>query len=223
VARAADAVGDITAGVAFRQQNASSQDVGAWTASNALRGNGIAAVIAVRPAAATLYGATASAYTFTKAVAATKKTFGVTATPLTFVKAVAGIGSKKTSVAEISLASHGTPTLRTNHSIKIRARTTSGSTGVIRAALYEGATNRSGDLSSSALTTSLANYTLICRSNYGALTQQGMRWSSKLLRHIWNFQKQLEQQHITAPPLWRSPLQKLLQELSKARRQPLLR
>lgn len=49
VARAADAVGDITAGVGFRQLNASSEDVGTWTASNALRGNGIAAVIAVRP------------------------------------------------------------------------------------------------------------------------------------------------------------------------------
>lgn len=50
VARAADAVGDITAGVAFRQVNASSEDVGVWTATNANRGNGIAAVIAVRPA-----------------------------------------------------------------------------------------------------------------------------------------------------------------------------
>lgn len=50
VARVADAVGDITAGVAFRQVNASAEDVGAWAASNAVRGNGIATVIAVRPA-----------------------------------------------------------------------------------------------------------------------------------------------------------------------------
>lgn len=49
VARVADAVGDITAGVAFRQENASAQDVGTWTASNANRGNGIASVIAIRP------------------------------------------------------------------------------------------------------------------------------------------------------------------------------
>jgi len=50
VARVADAVGDITAGVGFRQLNASAEDVGTWTTSNPTRGNGIAAVIAVRPA-----------------------------------------------------------------------------------------------------------------------------------------------------------------------------
>jgi len=50
VARAADAVGDITAGVAFRQFNASAEDVGVWTGSNFIRGNGVATVIAVRPA-----------------------------------------------------------------------------------------------------------------------------------------------------------------------------
>lgn len=65
-----------------------------------------------------------------------------------------------TPVAQLSLASHGEPSERTNHTIKIRARTTSGSTGVIKAALYEGSTNRSGDLTSTALTTSLADYTL---------------------------------------------------------------
>lgn len=68
--------------------------------------------------------------------------------------------AKSTSVAEVSLASYGTPSEQTNHAIKVRARTTSGSTGVIKAALYEGTTNRSGDLTSSALTNSLANYTL---------------------------------------------------------------
>ena len=65
-----------------------------------------------------------------------------------------------TPVARISLASHGEPSERTTHSIKIRARTTSGSTGVIKAALYEGSTNRSGDLTSSVLTNALADYTL---------------------------------------------------------------
>jgi hypothetical protein len=62
VARAADAVGDITAGVAFRQVNASSEDVGTWGVSNPTHGNGIATLIAVRPAASdttTIAGATA--------------------------------------------------------------------------------------------------------------------------------------------------------------------
>lgn len=68
---------------------------------------------------------------------------------------------KSTSVARVSLDFHGTPSERTNHLIKIRARTTTGSTGVIKAALYEGATNRSGDLTSSALTNTLADYTLV--------------------------------------------------------------
>jgi hypothetical protein len=65
-----------------------------------------------------------------------------------------------TSVAEVSLASHATPSERTNHLITVRARTTSGSTGVIKAALYEGSTNRSGDLTSSALTNSLTDKSL---------------------------------------------------------------
>lgn len=64
-----------------------------------------------------------------------------------------------TSVARISLASYN-PGAQTNHSILVRARTTSGSTGTIRAALYEGSTNRSGDLESSPLTNTLADYVL---------------------------------------------------------------
>lgn len=51
VARVADAVGDITAGLGFRQLNTASEDAGTWTATNALRGNGIAVVLAVQPAA----------------------------------------------------------------------------------------------------------------------------------------------------------------------------
>lgn len=66
----------------------------------------------------------------------------------------------QTGVAEISLASHGTPSARTNHSIKIRARTLTGSGAVIRAALYQGAVNRSGDLSSNVLTNTLADFVL---------------------------------------------------------------
>jgi hypothetical protein len=50
VARGADAVGNVTAGVAFRQLNASAEDVGTWGVSNPTHGNGIATVIAVRPA-----------------------------------------------------------------------------------------------------------------------------------------------------------------------------
>lgn len=64
-----------------------------------------------------------------------------------------------TGVAKISLAGASTPETRTSHVIQMRARTTAGA-GVMRAALYEGANNRSGDLESSALTTSLAPYTL---------------------------------------------------------------
>lgn len=66
-----------------------------------------------------------------------------------------------TATAKVSLASGSTPTARTGHELHFRARMQSG-TGVVtlRAALYEGASNRSGDLESGALTTSLAEYTL---------------------------------------------------------------
>jgi len=136
-------VGQTELAVAFRQLNASAEDVGAFTGNDTSNARDAAVVIAVRAGIATL--------------------FGITALPITFTKAVAGIGTtppKTTPVAEISLASHGTPDTRTSHQIKIRARTTSGSTGVIKAALYEGSTNRSGDLTSDPLTTSLATYTL---------------------------------------------------------------
>jgi hypothetical protein len=88
--------------------------------------------------------------------------YGIISRAITFTKAVAGIGSKRTSTAEISLASHGTPSVRTNHSIKVRARTTSGSTGVLKAELYEGTTLRSGSSSlvTSPLTNSFIDYTL---------------------------------------------------------------
>jgi hypothetical protein len=66
----------------------------------------------------------------------------------------------QTSVAEVSLASASTPTERTNHYIGIRGRITGGIGATLRAALYEGANNRSGDLETPLLTTSLADYML---------------------------------------------------------------
>ncbi len=67
----------------------------------------------------------------------------------------------QTAVARVSLAPAGTPATRTQHALSIRARTTAGA-GTIRAALYDEGTgaNLSGDLESSALTTSLATYSL---------------------------------------------------------------
>ena len=66
-----------------------------------------------------------------------------------------------TTVAKVSLEAGGTPVTQTAHSIHVRAKKASGTgTVVLNAALYEGASNRSGDLTSSALTTSLAEYTL---------------------------------------------------------------
>lgn len=65
---------------------------------------------------------------------------------------------KTTTTGKISLASSGTPDPQTSHSIKVRARVQAGA-GTLWVALYEGASNRSGDLSQ-ALTTSLANYEL---------------------------------------------------------------
>lgn len=95
--------------------------------------------------------------------------YGALSTNLTFTKSVAAVvSSLKTETAEVSLASHGTPSQRTNHSIKIRARTLSGSNGVLRVALYEGAINRSGDLITDPLTNSLAEYTLVILDSFAA-------------------------------------------------------
>ena len=109
-----------------------------------------------------LYGFVSRPFIFVKNVLGKKTTFGQVSLATTFVKAVAGnISIKKTTIAEISLASHAAPASRTSHSLKIRARTTSGSGGVIKAALYEGSTNRSGDLTTTPLTNALADYTLV--------------------------------------------------------------
>jgi hypothetical protein len=88
--------------------------------------------------------------------------YGAISRPITFTKAVSGVvSSKQTPVAEISLASHGIPSERTNHFIKLRARTVSGSTGILRASLYEGTVNRSGHLGTTPLTNTLEDYTLV--------------------------------------------------------------
>lgn len=112
--------------------------------------------------------------------------YGSVSRGITFNKAVSGIvNSKRTTTAEISLASHGTPSSRTSHSIKLRARTTTGSTGVLKAELYEGATKRSGatPLSTSALTTSLADYSLsISDSDAATITDY-----SNLSIKFWGF------------------------------------
>jgi hypothetical protein len=78
---------------------------------------------------------------------------------------------KSTSVGEVSLAPY-TPATQDSHRLKVRARVTSGAgTAVLKAALYEGSTNRSGDLTTSALTASLADYTLaISDANAATIT-----------------------------------------------------
>jgi uncharacterized protein YjbI with pentapeptide repeats len=66
-----------------------------------------------------------------------------------------------TSVGRISLAAGTNPASRTLHAIKVRARKTGGTgTVTLSAALYEGATNRSGDLTTPALTTDFVEYAL---------------------------------------------------------------
>src|SRR5262245_23921049 len=66
---------------------------------------------------------------------------------------------KQTSVARLSFAPAGTPRTRTAHSISVRARTTSGSTGKLLVSLYDGATVIS-NLETTPLTNSLATYSL---------------------------------------------------------------
>lgn len=130
------------------------------------------------PGGTTLFGRTHLPIVFGKSVGPHAKIFGKVLMPITFGKDVTsrlpgaygaggygdgiyyGLGSKQTPVAEISLASHAAPAVRNRHTIKFRARTTSGSGAVMYAALFEGTTNRSGILVTGALTTSFADYTL---------------------------------------------------------------
>lgn len=68
------------------------------------------------------------------------------------------VTATSTAVARLSLASASLPFTRSLHSIRVRARLSGLGSGQIRAALYEGATNRSGDLTSSFLSTTFAEY-----------------------------------------------------------------
>jgi hypothetical protein len=66
-----------------------------------------------------------------------------------------------TGVMRLSLSSGSTPPADTGHKIKLRAAKMSGSAdAVLKAAIYEGATNRSTDLATGNLTGSLADYVL---------------------------------------------------------------
>lgn len=134
----ADVVGGVNAAVAFRQLNAASEAPGAWTADTS-NARGAALVIAVRPVPSTDLSGTATV--------SGGGTITATGSPKRF-----------TGVARISLEGGDTPSVDDGHAIVARARVTSGS-GTLLAALYEGANNRSGDLSAT-LTTSLATYTL---------------------------------------------------------------
>jgi hypothetical protein len=98
--------------------------------------------------------------------------------------ALVGTTTTSTSVARLSLAPAGTPTTRTNHSIFVRARVTSAAgTAVLRVALYEGASNRSGDLSTGILTTSLTDYFLpISDANAATITDY-----SDLEIRVWGY------------------------------------
>lgn len=66
---------------------------------------------------------------------------------------------KSTEVGEVGLELVDIPGTRTNHKIRIRGRL-QGGTGVFKAALYEGTTDRSGELTSSAVSLTLATYDL---------------------------------------------------------------
>lgn len=76
------------------------------------------------------------------------------------VEVLSSVTPAQTSVARVGMAPVGTPTSRTLHSLHVRARVQTSATATMRMALYEGLNNRSGDLETSTLTTSLADYTL---------------------------------------------------------------
>jgi hypothetical protein len=65
-----------------------------------------------------------------------------------------------TATARVSLGSIPTPNSTNFHSLGVTARTTDAKHGTIRMQLYEGATARSAEYETSALTSTLANYTL---------------------------------------------------------------
>ena len=88
--------------------------------------------------------------------------FGSSALPLNFQAQTAGTVADTevaTGVARISLASASDPGVDTGHVIQVRARAFSGA-GTIKVALYEGASNRSGDLETPVLGATFADYNL---------------------------------------------------------------
>jgi len=66
---------------------------------------------------------------------------------------------KSSDPAEFSLEPQGTPATRTDHDILVRARASSGTGNLLVVALYEGVTNRSGDLTQE-LTNTLTDYVI---------------------------------------------------------------
>ena len=68
--------------------------------------------------------------------------------------------AKRTSAAEVTLGAGSAPAARTGHSIKVRARTTTGSDGEFRAILLDGSTQRTPALLVGPLTNAPADYTL---------------------------------------------------------------
>jgi hypothetical protein len=118
---------------------------------------------ALRPTSAVLTqsGAVVNPITFGSVVNGVRIRLGQVVFPITFTAVTDGTASSaatSTTVARISLEPGSLPKNYANHTINVRARVTSGA-GTIKAALYEGASNRSGDLSQ-ALTTSLADYAI---------------------------------------------------------------
>jgi hypothetical protein len=144
---------------------AANSGTGGTAASNVLIGGAsrqITASSSDDPAAFTHAAHTTGWTAYTVAISTVRATTHQGAGDVAFDPAIAADGTNpktETAVARISLASGDTPTVRTGHTIKIRARVTSGA-GTLRAALYEGSDNRSGNLETSALSTSLAEYSL---------------------------------------------------------------
>ena len=124
---------NVQMGAGSRQLTAASDDPGAFTHAAAAAGWS-AYTVAIHPGPTVWPGAAVF--------------------PITFERVTAAPG--ETSQVKLSLASGSTPATQTNHAVAVRARVTSG-TGTLKAALYEGSTNRSGDLSQ-ALTTTFVNY-----------------------------------------------------------------
>lgn len=155
-------VGQTGLAVAFRQLNATSEDAGAFSTDTSNARNS-ALLIAVRPSSiVSLTRNNTDSVTFSESLARTSQSFlrALTDT-ITLSDVVTTVQPTSTTVARVSLASIPTPTTQDHHSLFFRAKKASGTGSVLlRAALYEGATNRSGNLASSALTTSLADYEL---------------------------------------------------------------